>query len=128
MASRSFSFPDMINENSGSFKEIEDKEAVKQNIKLVLSSVKTELLGDPYYGTNLQRLIFDANDVTLKDQILDEIYVAIRLFVNEVVVTRKDIDITQDKKGNVKVIMKVTYNKDNTNELLDIQLISNKEI
>ena len=128
MASKSFSFPDMIDKYSGGFKPIEDKEAVKQNIKLLLSSIRTELLGDPYYGTNLQRLLFDSNDVVLKDQIIDEIYVAIRLFVREATLTRNDIKISQDRKGKVDVNLKITYNKDGTNDLLNIQLISNEEI
>lgn len=128
MASKSFSFPNMIDRYSGGFNPIEDKAAVKQNIILMLHSIKTELLGDPYYGTNLQKLIFDPNDIVVKDQVIDEIYVAIRLFIKEVTLLRKDIKITQDKKGTVGVNLKVTYNKDNTNDLLSIQLISNEEI
>lgn len=128
MASKSFSFPNMIDRYSGGFNPIEDKSAVKQNIILMLHSIKTELLGDPYYGTNLQKLIFDPNDIVVKDQVIDEIYVAIRLFIKEVTLLRKDIKITQDKKGTVGVNLKVTYNKDNTNDLLSIQLISNEEI
>lgn len=128
MASKSFSFPNMIDRYSGGFNPIEDKASVKQNIILMLHSIKTELLGDPYYGTNLQKLIFDPNDIVVKDQVIDEIYVAIRLFIKEVTLLRKDIKITQDKKGTVGVNLKVTYNKDNTNDLLSIQLISNEEI
>lgn len=128
MASKSFSFPDMLDKYSGGFNPIDDKEAVKQHIRLVLQSVKTELLGDPYYGTNLQKLVFDPNDVVVKDQVIDEVSIAIRLFVKEVTVKRKDIRITQDNKGTIGVSINLTYNKDSTNDLLNIQLISNEEI
>lgn len=128
MASNSFSFPDMIDKYSGGFNSIQNKDAVKQHIKLLLHSIKTELLGDPYYGTDLQKLIFDPNDVVIKDRVIDEIYMAIRMFVKEVIVTRKDIRITQDKKGTVSVELKLTYDKDGTNDLFNIQLISSEEI
>lgn len=128
MASNSFSFPDMINKYSGGFNAIGNKEAVKQHIQLLLHSIKTELLGDPFYGTDLQRLIFDPNDIVVKDRVIDEIYMAIRLFVKEVIITRKDIKITQDKRGTASVELKLTYDKDGTNDLLNIQLISSEEI
>ena len=128
MGSKSFSFPDMIDSYSGGFNAIQDKEAVKQNLQLLLYSIKTELLGDPYYGTNLQKLIFDPNDIVVKDQVIDEIYMSIRLFMKEITVKRSDIKIIQDKKGTVGIKLNLTYNKDGTNDLLSIQLISNEEI
>lgn len=128
MSSKSFSFPDMIDQYSGGFNYIQDKAAVKQNLQLLLYSIKTELLGDPYYGTNLQKLIFDPNDIVVKDQVIDEIYMSIRLFMKEITVRRNDIQITQDKKGTVGIKLKLIYNKDGTNDLLSIQLISNEEI
>ena len=37
----------------------ENKAAIKSNIKLLLSSNKQTLFGDPYYGTSLDQLLFE---------------------------------------------------------------------
>lgn len=126
--SKSFSFPNLIDSKSGGFKEITDKEAVKQNIRLLLYSSKTELLGDPYFGTNLKRLIFEPNDVIIRDLVIDEILTVIRTFVKEVTVTRDDIKITQTNKSTIEISIKMVYNKDGENDLLSIPLVSGEEI
>lgn len=122
----SFSFPDMIDNNSGGYKYIDDKESIKQNLRLLLLSKKTELLGDPYFGTNLQRLIFDPNDIIIKDLVVDEIYNVIKIFMKEIFIERKNITITKNK-GNLYVNLNLIYKLDRTNDLYNIILISNEE-
>lgn len=124
--SNSFTFPDMIGNKSGNFNSIDNKQAVKQNLSLLLLSIKTELLGDPYFGTNLQKLIFDPNDIVIKDLVIDEIYNSIKVFAKEITVQRKNITIKQEK-GKLYATLRLTYNKDNTNDLYNIVLITNEE-
>ena len=54
----SFNFPKMISD-VGSTVLIEDKKAISQNLSLMLLSTKNSQLGDPNYGTNLKRLIYN---------------------------------------------------------------------
>lgn len=69
---KSLSFPDMF--TTGSTKIKYDSEATKQNLKLLLLSTKQSLLGDPNYGTNIKKLIFEQNDSILRDIVIDDIY------------------------------------------------------
>ena len=91
---KSLEFPKMFNSNSTRIKK--DIEGTKQNCKLLLSSEKGELFGDPYFGIRLKKYLFNQNNPILKDLIIDEIYTQIALFLPQVRVERKDIHIWQD--------------------------------
>ena len=95
---------------------ITDKKATLNNLKLLLGSEKTTLFGDPYYGIRLKYYMFDQNGRILKDIIIDEIYTQIKLFMPQIRVERKDIDLVQDKVGitaNIRVTYITDYTQDN---------------
>ena len=50
---------------------IKDKNAAINNLKLVLSSNKRTLLGDPFFGTELKKYLFDQNDQIIPDIVID---------------------------------------------------------
>lgn len=89
-------FPNMIKNNKTVI--IKDKAATEQNLKLLLNSVKNTLLGDPYFGVNLQRFIYERNNAVLKDLLIDEVYTAVSLFIPQLRMQRKDIDIEANGK------------------------------
>ena len=66
------SFPDMISNNSTNI--ITDEDATLQNLKYLILSSKNTLFGDPYFGTNLKKLIFDRNNTILRDIVIDDIF------------------------------------------------------
>lgn len=84
-----------------------DKDATMQNLKLLLETSKGELFGDPYFGTNLKKMIYDQNDVILKDLVIDDIYTAIKTFMPQIEVDRKDISAEVKPNGN-KAVLHVT--------------------
>ncbi len=90
---KSFNFPDML--SSAKANIIEDREATISNIRLLLASWKTSLFGDPYFGTNLKRYIYEQNDIILRDLIIDDILVSLQQFVPQIVTERKKIKIEQ---------------------------------
>ena len=96
---RSRAFPDRFSKTSVNM--VEDYDASLQNLLLLLWSNKGELFGDPYYGTNLKRYLFDQNDVILRDLVADDIYTAIKLFMPQITVDRKDIIIKSDNRGTI---------------------------
>jgi hypothetical protein len=116
-------FPKMFGTNSTRvWQESEYKEATAQNIKLVLQSMRGELLGDPYFGLVLQQYMFDQNSYLLRDIIADMVYTQIAIFIPQLYVTRSGIEIIQDKqKGKlycqIRGINQIDY-KPNTYELL----------
>lgn len=122
----SFNFPKMI-EDIGNTKLIEGKKAVSQNLKLMLLSTKNSQLGDPNYGTNLKRLIFNPRDVIIQDIVIDEIFTAIRLFMPEITVGRNNIQI-KVQRGVIYAEIVAKFNVDNTINLYSIPLIESEEI
>ena len=91
---RSIKFPDMF--SSASTKTVSESEATKQNLKILLMSEKGSLFGDPYFGTNLKKLIFEQNNQVLRDIVIDDIYSSIATFLPQVKVKRKDIELNSD--------------------------------
>jgi len=102
---RSLKFPKMFNSNSTNvYKSSEYLKSTKQNAILTLHSEKGELACDPYFGVLLKHYLFDQNNFVLRDVLIDQIYVQLALFIPQVRVERKNIDIVQDKqKGKVYV-------------------------
>lgn len=88
----SFSWPDIF--NGSTTKIVDGKEATVNNIRLILGSEKLGLFGDPKFGSNLKRYLFEQNSTWLHDMIRDEIYTLIRLYIPQIIVNRNDILIT----------------------------------
>lgn len=122
----SFNFPKMISD-VGSTVLIEDKKAISQNLSLMLLSTKNSQLGDPNYGTNLKRLIFNPKDIIIQDLVIDEIFTSIKLFMPEITVSRNDIKIKVER-GIIYTEITAKLNVDNTINLYTIPLIESEEI
>ena len=96
---KSIKFPNMFSTNSTKvWEESEYLKATDQNLKLVVQSMHGELLGDPYFGTLLREYMFDQNSYILRDIIADMIYTQVAIFIPQLYVTRRDIQIFQDKR------------------------------
>ena len=96
------------------------------NILLLLSD-KGSLFGDPYYGTSLKKLIFEQNNIVIKDLIIDDIYTNILTFMPQLLIKRSDITITHDLANvyvNIKALNLLYY----TTDLYNINLTSSEEI
>ena len=59
-------------------------------------SEKGELFGDPYFGTNLKKLIFDRNNTILRDIVIDDIFTAITMFMPQIKVERRNISVESE--------------------------------
>ena len=89
----SFAFPAMFKSNGAQL--LKDKEATASNLSLLLTSWKTSLFGDPYFGTLLKTYTYEPNNIILRDLVVDELYTAILEFIPQLYVERKNIKITQ---------------------------------
>lgn len=92
---KSLSFPIMFKNTKTLVAE--DRDATMNNLSLLLKSSKGELFGDPFFGTKLMELFYAQNNMALEDLVVDEIYTAIVQFMPQLILTRKDIQITRDK-------------------------------
>lgn len=115
----SFNFPNMLNSVTSNL--LQDKDAVKSNLTLLLSSERTSLFGDPYFGTKLKQAFFEQADTVIADLLIDEIYTTILTFMPQIYLTRKDIIITTNGTDLFAEI-KYIYVPDNTADLYVISL------
>ena len=90
----SIAFPNMF--NSARTLLFEDHKATLSNLKLLLRSERASLLGDPYFGVLLKRILFELNNNVLRDLIIDEIYTSIITFMPQIKLNRSDIAITSN--------------------------------
>ena len=84
-------FPKMFNSNKTAI--VKDKEATEQNLKALLVSFKKTLLGDPHFGSNLQKLLFEHNNIILQDLVADDIYSTITAYMPQIRVIRNNITV-----------------------------------
>lgn len=125
MALYSLAFPNMF--SSESVNLYKDKQATLTNLKLLLATEVTSLFGDPGYGTRLMQTIYSQNDFVLRDLVIDEIYTAIKMYMPQMLVERKDISIIAEDDKLYAEIKAVSAN-DYTLDLYRIQLTDTEEI
>ena len=115
----SIKFPDML--NSAGTNLIEDREATISNMRLLLASWKTSLFGDPYFGTNIKRFIYEQNNTVLRDLIIDDIHLALHEFMPQIYVTRDNIKV-ESKDDQIYVTINCINTLDNQPYLYTINL------
>lgn len=117
----SFDFPSMLNSNTA--KLVKNKDAVRSNVLLLLQSEKKTLLGDPFFGSRLKRMLFEQSNSLIADLVIDEIYTTLTTFIPQIYLTRKDIELLSDR-NDIYVTVKYIYLLDNTQDLYTISLTS----
>lgn len=115
----SFGFPSMFNNTQANL--VEDKDAIRSNMILLLSSEQSTLFGDPFYGSQLKKYIFEQRTSIVVDLLIDELYTTIATFMPQVYLTRKDITIYSEK-NQLFAEIRYYYTIDNTSDLFTIKL------
>lgn len=115
----SFSFPKMFNYTTASL--LKDKEAVRSNMLLLLSTELNTLFGDPYFGCELKKYIFEQSNSILVDILVDHIYTTIITFMPQVTLKRSDITI-YSSETKLFAEINYTYIVDKTSDLFIIKL------
>lgn len=115
----SFSFPRMFSHTTANL--VQDKEAIRSNMILLLSSERETLFGDPYFGSELKKYIFEQSNAIIVDLLIDELYTTIVTFMPQVYLTRKDIKVLSSKNALFAEI-NYYYTLDNTSDLFTIKL------
>lgn len=116
----SFSFPDIF--ANGRTNLLQDKEAAKSNLKLVIGAEKKTLLGDPYFGTQIKKYMFSQISQPFKDLIAEEIYMAIKQYVPQIFVKRENIEVCSDR-ARIFVNIKYQYITDKSLDMFTIDLM-----
>ena len=87
----SFAVPRMLNSTTANL--LSDKEAIRSNMILLFSSERGTLFGDPYYGSELDKYLYEQSGSIVIDLLIDELYTTIKTFMPQVYVERKDIRV-----------------------------------
>lgn len=121
---KSIQFPDMFSRTVTN--TVEGYDATLQNLKMLLYSEKGGLFGDPYYGTNIKKYMYDQNDKILADILIDDIYTAIATFMPQIIIERKNIAIISEGT-KVIVNIKAKNREDFQTNLYSIVLLDTNE-
>lgn len=121
----SLSFPNMIENTHTNL--VSNHDATCSNLKLLLLSDKYSLFGDPYFGTSLKKLIFEQNNIIIRDLIIDDVYIVILTFMPQLKVKREDITITQSF-GEIYINIKALNLLDYKTDLYNINLTGAEEM
>lgn len=120
----SLAFPNIL--DSAKVNLISGNDATLSNTRLLLHSWKTSLFGDPEFGTNIKRFIYEQNNIILRDIIIDDIYTALQVFIPQILVRREDITIDLDGT-NVTCTINCINKLDNQTNLYQINLTEDEE-
>lgn len=120
----SFGFPRMLNHTTANL--FQDKEAIRSNMILLLSSERDTLFGDPYFGCQLKKYLFEQSNSIVVDLLIDQLYTTIITFMPQVGITRKDITVYTDNT-TIYAQIKYYYIIDNTSDLFTIKLTESIE-
>lgn len=115
----SFGWPDMVNNAQANL--VENHEATINNTKLMLKSPKTSLFGDPFFGTELQKVIYNQNSGIIQDLVIDDIYTSIQIFIPQLSLNRNNIRLKSDRL-NLYTDIRAVNLIDHTNNLYEIRL------
>lgn len=115
----SFAFPRMLNSTTANL--LKDKEAIRSNMILLLSSERGTLFGDPYYGTELVKYLYEQSGSIVIDLLIDEFYTTIKTFMPQVHIERNDIKVYA-VDTTLYADIKYYYIIDNTSDLFTIRL------
>lgn len=125
--SYTLSFPDIFNKGTINLKS--DYEAVRQNLVLLLASNKGGLYGDPWFGTDIKRILWEPNhrDI-LKNIIQDRIFEDIYSYMpNNIALKKEDIVVNiVDTYANVQINLSAYSDKDN--DMLSIDLLNENDV
>ena len=92
---------------------------LKSNVRNLLLTKKGERVGQPNFGTNLHRLLFEPNDEELEQKIYDTIDNSIRNWLPQLSIREINIEATDEMKDknsiNVSIVFTANYNRQDFN-------------
>lgn len=97
---------------SGNTNIIKDLKSVQQSIRLLLTTAKGELFGDPNFGCNLYSYLFDYDGEVLYQMIKDDIVNTLTEQETRVLVSVSDITISSNeskKTLNINIKYSIRY-------------------
>ena len=92
-----------------------------------MSSDKGSLFGDPDYGTVIMKYLFEQNDNVVKSLLIEKIYMAIKQFMPQLIVDRKNIKVTAPTMKSIQIEITAINKIDYQLDTYSIELVENSE-
>lgn len=110
---RGWSFPPTFDNRTKGVVMAEDEQDIRESLQILLGTRIGERIMRPTYGTNLDRLMFDAIDVSMVATLEKDLEFAIALFESRI--TLKELSVLQDQQLEGRLLIVVDYVIDKTN-------------
>lgn len=114
---RGWSFPPEFSKESREVKMLEDEADIKSSLQILLSTRLGERVMVPGYGCNLEELLFNPLNLTLKTYVIDLIRTAILYHEPRIDVSKIDIDLSDELNGvlliDIEYIIRATNSRMN---------------
>jgi uncharacterized protein len=112
-----WSFPPEFNRGTKSVKMLEDEADIKSSLEILLSTRLGERVMLPGYGCNLEELLFNPLNLTLKTYVVDLIKTAILYHEPRIDARKIEIDPADELNGvlliNIDYIIRTTNSRKN---------------
>lgn len=102
-----WSFPPHFDKKLGALVTTTDELDINKSLEILLSTRLGERIMLPEYGCNLEELLFQPLDITLKTYIKDLIKTAILYYEPRIDVTKITLDSTNELNG--EILIKIEY-------------------
>lgn len=113
---------------SGNTNIIKDLKSVQQSIRLLLTTAKGELFGDPNFGCNLYSYLFDYDGEVLYQMIKDDIVNTLTEQETRVLVSVSDITInSNENKKTLNINIKYSIRHTDYRDEYDLIISKRKE-
>lgn len=114
---RGWSFPPEFQKETGTVKMIEDEADIESSLEILLATRLGERVMLPEYGCNLEDLLFNSLNLTVKTYVIDLIKTAILYHEPRIDVKKIDIDPADELNGvlliNIEYIVRSTNSRKN---------------
>ncbi|RIH65345.1 hypothetical protein D1164_09450 [Mariniphaga sediminis] len=111
---RGWSFPPEFNREAKAVKMLEDEADIKSSLQILLSTRLGERVMVPGYGCNLDELLFNPLNLTLKTYVIDLIRTAILYYEPRIDVNKINIDPTDELNGVLLINIDYTIRATNS--------------
>ena len=110
---RGWGFPPEFDRASGKVGMLEDEKDIESSLEILLSTRLGERIMQPGYGCNLDEMMFEAINLTLRTYLKDLVETAILYHEPRIDLESLDIDTSQQLEG--VILIKIEYTVRTTN-------------
>lgn len=108
----SITHPKMISITNGNVDIDKLDTSINRSIALILLTGKGEVFGNPEFGSNIRKFLFDNYNDNLKELIIDEIIDSVSKWEDRIIINRSDISIEQE---DLTLKIHISYTLTNSN-------------